>query len=135
MIYKISCSMLFLCLIIAIVLALNGIEEVRLGADFNNFMNAVSLRFVNWQWRIPDIPNIEKSPNGDGWWQVLNVLIDFVNFLISVINFIIVILNAIKDVLVFITAIFGELFAFIGRLVENNTSNTSLVLPSIQFIN
>lgn len=123
MIYKISCSALFLFLIIAIVLALNGVTEVRLGADFNNFMSAVALRFQNWQWNIPSIPDIAKSPSAEGWWAVLNVLIDVANFFISVVNFIIVLLNAIKDVLVFITAIFTELFKFIQNVINNSGSS------------
>lgn len=123
MIYKISCSALFLFLIIAIVLALNGVTEVRLGADFNSFMNAVAIRFADWQWQIPSIPDIQKSPSAEGWFVVLNVLIDIANFFISVVNFIIVLLNAIKDVLVFITAIFTELFKFIQNVINNNSSS------------
>jgi len=134
MIYKISCGALFLFLIIAIVLALNGITEVRLGADFTAFMRSVSITFDNWDYiKIPDIPSIPSPPNTEGWNAVVNVLTGIGNFFIGVLNFVIIILNGIKDILLFITAIFTELYRFLKQVIQNNSSDSALQLVALRY--
>lgn len=93
MIKKMIVSMFFICLVIAIPLAMLGIKHVDLGPSFIKFLSQTSLDMEKWQLQIPNIPDIPKPPSLGGWLDILSVIIDFFNFLIDLFNVIIGMFN------------------------------------------
>ena len=120
MIKKISISLIFVCLIIAVFLMVAGVRSVELGVPFYTFMKSITREVDNSPIQIPDIPPIPHTDiSTDGWNNVLNVLIDFVNFLTTILNFVIAILNFVIRVLTFLFLIIKNFRSFIEVLKDS----------------
>ena len=85
MIKKILFSLIFLCLCIAVPLALIGFKHVDLGSGFIGFMSNCSHELESFKIGIPDIPQIPKIDvlvdNGglEVLFNILNAIIGFFN--------------------------------------------------------
>lgn len=99
MVKKIIYSCIFVCLLIAIPLALIGYKQVELGTPFLALMRAVNNDLADFSIAIPDIPKIPviESETGGGN-DILSVLINLANGLINFVNVIIMIINVLVGV-------------------------------------
>lgn len=122
MIKKISLTLVFLCLIIAIPLAILGYKKVEIGSSGLALIKMTSQQLQDYSIEIPNIPMIPKFDVGNGWLVVLNFLIDVVNGLSSLINFIIYLLNIVIQLLEFIVLIIRNLIVFRDNLASNAIS-------------
>ena len=94
MVRKIIYSTIFVCLCIAIPLAMMGYERVELGTPFLALMRSVNLDLENFKIAIPDIPTIPVIPSeSSAGNDILSVLISIANGLIGFINVLINIIN------------------------------------------
>lgn len=112
---------MFPCLIIALVLALAGVQQVEFGNSYYEFMQSVSIDMRNWSLEIPKIPSINTIDEGgfDSGGLILSVLIKIGNFFvgvinafISVINIFITILNVVIKLIQFCIILIKRLFSF-----------------------
>ena len=113
--------------IIALFLALNGVQHIGIGEDYYSFMKSVSRDFENFKIEIPNIPKIPtitKKYNDSEWaiinaiFTIINVIINFFNGVISVLNVTILIFNIVLQVLEFIVLLLWKCKDFIAQMVE-----------------
>lgn len=103
---KIITSCMFVFLILALILSFAGIQKVEFNQSYYNFMQAVAIRSNSWHIAIPDIPKIPLGDTTwDGFWAVLNLLINFINFFVTIINGFVKIINIIISLFTTIGAI------------------------------
>lgn len=120
MIYKISCSMIFICLIIAVLLALVGIHQVNIGQPFYTFFNEISILVSQNKVEIPDIPKLEPISNRGEWWVTLiNGLYNFFNVFIVLINGLITIINVVITLFEFFYFFISRFRVFIEVLKQS----------------
>lgn len=121
---------LFPCLIIALLLAMAGVQQVQFGDDYYNFLRAVSRDFENWSVSIPSIPKIPSinSAAYDDSGLILTVLIKIANAFFTLVNVMITGLN----VLITVTNVIIQLIQFcltiIYRLISFRDSLAGVVL-------
>lgn len=112
MIKKISISLIFLCLLIAIPLALMGYKKVELGTPGLALLRVSAIQLEQYKVEIPDIPQIPLFNAGGGWLVVLDFLIKVVNGLTTFINFLVDIFNYIIKIIEYIVIIIKNLITF-----------------------
>lgn len=90
-------------MVIALFLALVGVQQVEFGNDYYLFMSSVARTYESWSFEIPKIPNVPKVPYGDGDTNeksgILKVLISIVNFFVIIINAGITVINVLITVM------------------------------------
>lgn len=118
MIKKIIAYSVVFFLIIAITLALRGYTRVELGGHFLALMSNINRDFADFTLAIPDIPLIDKVPVTDGWSDILNLLITFVNNMSSFINICSAVINVVLSVLQFIVLLVKNLISFVDTFQE-----------------
>lgn len=107
-------------LIIALILALNGVEEVGFNDTYYKFFYSVSHDYDAWKLEIPRIPTIDKLEGGEWWALILNAFINFVNGLFGFLNVIIMILNYVIQLIQFIATFLASIFYRLPELLENS---------------
>lgn len=123
MIKRICFSLIFICCIIAIPLALMGIRHVNIGGPFLAFLRGCSNELNEYKIAIPNIPSVPKPTGTGGWYAVLSVLISIANALIGICNFAIMFMNTIVQLLQFIFVILKRLITFKDSLAANPISS------------
>lgn len=118
MIKKIIFSALFLCMCIAIPLAILGIKKVELGTPFLAFMKACSKDLHDYKIAIPNIPNIPTSDALKGAWEIIGLLIKFFNFIINICNIAISVMNVVIQLLEFIVLMVKNLITLKDTLAQ-----------------
>lgn len=105
-------SMFFIIpfLIIALVLYTTGFRgPIQMDATYYNFLQRVSIRANDLQFKIPDIPEIPISQEVKSY-GILYVLATFTNFIIKVLNVIIMLLNVVINIFTFIGALISIVY-------------------------
>lgn len=110
MIKKIIFSLIFVCLIVAIPLAVMGIKKVELGEPFLAFIRVTADDAERWKLSIPEIPKIPVFSDASGFELVLNALIKFINVIIWLLNAIRSVINLIIGFLQFFFFLIKNLF-------------------------
>lgn len=123
MIKKIVFSLIFLCMLIAIPLALLGIRHVSVGGAFLSFLRGCSMELNQYKVAIPNIPNVPTPQETGGWWDVLGVLVSIANGVIGICNFAINFMNTIVQLLQFVFIIIRRLITLKDTLAANPTSS------------
>lgn len=112
MLKKISISLIFVCLLIAIPLALLGYEKVELGTPFMALMSNTSRQLESYKVSIPDIPMIPAFEEPQGILVVVQFLLKVVNGISTLLNVIIMVLNSLIQLLEFIFLLLKNLITF-----------------------
>lgn len=123
MIKKITVSIILVCLLIALPLALLGFKKVEIGPAFLGFMNNTVRDLDGWKFEIPTIPNIPRLDKPSGWLIVLDWLIWLCNALFNVMNLAITVMNVVLYALQFIVAIIKNLITLKDTLQTNGTTS------------
>ena len=127
MIKKVLFSLIFLCLCIAVPLALMGYKHVDLGSGFIGFMSNCSHELESFKIGIPDIPPIPKidflaSSGGlEVLFNILNAIIGFFNVIINIINIGCDVINIVISLVQFIVIVIKNLIWF-----KDSLQNTPL---------
>lgn len=119
MIKKIVFSLIFVCMLIAIPLALMGIRHVNVGGPFLSFLRGASLELNQYKVGIPTIPNVPTPQETGGWWDVLQVLVSIANGFVGICNFAITFMNTIVQLLQFVFIIIRRLITLKDTLAAN----------------
>lgn len=106
-----------------------GYSRVELGSSFMAMLKATSLELSNFKIEIPSIPTIPKMSNVGFLWDILRVLVTFVNGLVYVINIVVTIINYVIQVIQFLVILVKNLVTF-----KNNTPQGSDNFPYIPII-
>lgn len=114
---------------IAVPLYIMGYRHVELGSPFLSFLRNCNDQLNEFKIAIPEIPDVPKPPSNEGWFLVLNVLIDAVNFIVAICNIAISIMNAIIQFLQFIFIMIKSLINFKDDLAATGTSSSSNPFP------
>lgn len=130
MIKKIVFSLLFVCLCIAIPLAIAGYTKVELGKSGLALLNITARDLENFKIEIPDIPAIPKFNVDNGAVLVLNFLIDIVNGLSTLINFIVDILNIVIQFIQYVVILIKNIITFKDSLIQATSNDWSLSILS-----
>lgn len=112
MIKKISLSFIFVCLLIAIPLALLGYKKVELGSPFLALMANTTRQLEGYKVTIPDIPMIPAFEEPEGIMVVVQFLLKVVNGISTLLNVIIMLLNSLIQLLEFIFLLLKNLISF-----------------------
>lgn len=112
MIRKMTLSIIFVCLCIAIPLAMLGYKKVELGTPFLALMSTTTRDLNNYKVQIPDIPRIPLFENPEGILIVIQFLIKVVNGLTALINVIILVVNYVIQILEFLVLLVRNLIQF-----------------------
>lgn len=123
MIKKICFSLIFVCMLIAIPLALMGIKHVGVGGPFLSFLRGASMELNQYKVGIPNIPSVPTPQETGGWWDVLGVLVSIANGFIGICNFAITFMNTIVQLLQFVFIIIRRLITLKDTLAANPTSS------------
>lgn len=130
MINKILVSYLFVSLLLAMSLALLGVDNIQLGSYLQSFIVNTSREMATYRLEIPEIPTIEvidflPLQDVDFWQAVLNFLINFgnvivrfINGVIQILNFIVMILNFLIQALEFIFLLIKNFFIMRDSIVD-----------------
>lgn len=119
MVKKIIFSGIFLCMLIAIPLALLGYKEVELGTPFLALLKSINKDLADFTIAIPDIPNIPHIPNeAGGGSDILSVLINLANGLIGFVNTIINIINILVQVINIVIQLIQVIVLFLKHLIN-----------------
>lgn len=129
MIKRICFSLIFVCCLVAIPLALLGIKHVNIGGPFLAFLHNCNNELNDFKIAIPNIPEIPKPGATGGWWDVLQVLVTIGNVFISICNYAINFMNAIVSVLQFIFIVLKNLLTLKDTL--GSTADSSYVPPVV----
>lgn len=108
LIEKISLALLIPCLILAVFLAINGVQEINLSNDFYAFMKNVAVQSFDYKWEIPPIPtdlDLNSLPQTPGLFEFLSVLANIGLFIVKVINALASVINALIQVVEFFVII------------------------------
>lgn len=112
MVKKIIFSFLFVCLFIALVLALAGVTAINFDTEFYTWVNGIVYKTNQLeQYSIPTIPDIPLLTTGtwyldlltfgvNVWVQtirLLNVIIKILNSLIYIFKFLIVLIQSVQE--------------------------------------
>ena len=133
MIKKIVFFGIFLCLCIAVPLALMGYDHVTLGPSFIALMRNCNNDLNNFTIAIPNIPTIPRIPteNGAGDAGILEVLINLANALITFVNVIINIINVAVQVINIVIQLIEFIVILIKNLITFKDSVTSSPFPVV----
>ncbi|MBO4667848.1 MAG: hypothetical protein J5666_06990 [Bacilli bacterium] len=123
MIKKICFSLIFVCMLIALPLALMGIHHVSVSGPFLAFLKGTNLELEQFRFEIPSIPNVPTPGETGGWWDVLGVLVSIANMFIGVCNLAISFMNVIIAIVQFVVIFVRRLIMFKDTLVGSETSN------------
>lgn len=132
MIKRIVACLLFFCLIIAIPLAIAGVERVELGGAFMALLRNTSKELNTYKIEIPNIPSIPRLNSATGFMVVIDLLISFINGLVNLLNFVVMILNYVIQVLEFFCLLIKNLFTFRDNLQESGDSFP--YLPNLDYL-
>lgn len=112
MIKKIIFSIIFVCLLIAIPLALLGIKRVELGTPFLSFMQNCSYELNDFKIAIPEIPHVPSPYESGAWYDFLRALVSMVNFIVNICNVAITFMNSIMQFFQFLFIVLKNLIKF-----------------------
>lgn len=130
MIKRIIAYLILFCLIIAVPLSLAGITRVELGGSFLALMKNTSRELNEFKIAIPSIPNIPKLDQVGGIWEVINVLVTFINGFVNVLNFLVTILNYAIQLIQFLVLLIKNMIVFrdsLGQSADNFPYITELM--------
>lgn len=118
MIKRIAVCCIFVCLLIALPLALMGIKKVELSGPFMAFMKDTLRDLEKWKFEIPNIPQFQMQENSNFWEDLLNGLKVIGNLFIGIYNLAINIMNVVIYIIQFFVAIVKHLISLVGNLKE-----------------
>lgn len=121
MVNKIIGWSFFFCMIIALFLALAGVEYIGTGKNFAYFIRVLTDKFESFDFSIPDIPSIPQHNPDGGWSTVLKVLKDVANFFIVTTNILVKIINVVIAVIRFIIALVIAIKDYIQYVGDGDT--------------
>ena len=116
------------CMILALFLALKGVQHVDFGNTYWLFLRDVTSSYNSWKLEIPDIPKVPKIAGGTFSEKglilavlisIANFFVDFVNALIAVINFGNTIINICIQIIQFCFTLIYRCKDFIAGVVES----------------
>lgn len=122
MIKKIIFTLIFVCMLIAIPLALMGIRYVNVGGPFLSFLRGASNELNQYKVGIPEIPSVPLPQESGGWWDVLGVLVSIANGFIGICNFAIMFMNTIVQLLQFVFILIRRLITLKDTLAATSSS-------------
>lgn len=109
----ITISVLFPLLIIALIIYLSGFKgPVQFDQTYYNFMQQAAIEASSWGIKIPNIPLIPYGSNVDNGFDIIGVLVNFVNFFVNLFNVIIMIINLVISLFTTIAAIVKLIMSF-----------------------
>lgn len=123
MIKKICFSLIFVCLLVSIPLALMGIKYVSIGGPFLAFLRGTNMELQQYKFEIPTIPNVPDPAQTGGWWDALGVLVAIANAFISICNFAIGFMNTLIAMVQFVFILLRRLMSFSESLSDNAVSS------------
>lgn len=132
MIKKIIFGGIFLCLCIAVPLAIMGYDHVTLGPTFVAFMRNVSNDLEGFKIAIPDIPKIPKfQPQIADGNDILTFLANLLNGIIFIVNMLVTVLNSISMVINLAIQLIEALFIIIKNLITFKDSLQNTPVPIV----
>lgn len=118
---KIVVFFFFFFMVIALFLVLGGRREpIAFDNTYYNFLQRIAISTNQFKLEIPNIPQIPHLDNVGFAWDVLNVLIKFVNIIVNVLNVIVLIFNKVIELITFIVILLKEIITFRDSLVIRN---------------
>lgn len=118
---RIILALMSLFLIIALILALNGIEEVSFSDGYYKFLYSVSKDYDTWKLEIPQIPMIATLSTSKWYDFILNAFINFVNGFFTFLNVVIMIFNYVIQLIQFLVTFIGALFYRLPEFIRSST--------------
>lgn len=116
MIKRISLAFLGSMLMIAFALYLLGMRKVELGQPFLSFLKSCAIELNDITFKVPDIPQVSKLSDVNGFFTIINVLINFLNGFIAFLNFFVMVINEFIKVLTFLFIVLKNLGSFINNV-------------------
>lgn len=132
MIKKVIFAGIFLCLCIAVPLAIMGYDHVTLGPSFMAFMRNVSNELESHKIAIPNIPEIPRfEPQVAEGDDILTFLANLLNGIIFIVNLLVKLVNIISMVINVIIQLVQMIVIIIKNLVTFKNSLNSTPLPVV----
>lgn len=123
MIKKIAFSLIFVCMLIALPLALMGLHHVSVGGAFLSFLKGANAELQQFKFEIPSIPSVPTPAESGGWWDVLGVLVSIANAFIGFCNFAISFMNVLIAIVQFVVIMIRRLITLKDTLAINPISS------------
>ena len=122
MIKRIIFSMILICCLLAIPLALLGFKHVDIAYPMQAFFRDVNAELNGYNIGIPGIPEIPQP--GSHAWEIISAVVTFLNFFVKTFNFFITFINVVIKVISFIVIMVKNFYWFVKNM-ENYSSTSS----------